>query len=163
MTWKKDAEYFQRAIALAEAALAAGNDGFGCVLVDPEGDIIMEQGNAVAEQHDPTAHDALTLVRRAAQAYERDFLSRCTLYATMEPCVMCLGGAMWAGLDHIRYAVSEEELNSLLGGGTELHSAEFARRSHWHSADIQGPYPEVHDQAIVAIQAWVDRILGKVQ
>ena len=95
---KTDKEYFERAIEISKEALETGNDGFGCLLVDEDGEIVMEQRNAVADEGDPTAHDAMTLLRKAVKIRCR-IPREMALYATMEPCVMCMGAAFWAGLE----------------------------------------------------------------
>lgn len=161
MTWKKDEVYFHRAIELSKTALATGNDGFGCVMVDENGEIILEQGNAVLDENDPTAHDALMAIRRTCQQFGKEKLSKCTLYATMEPCVMCMCGAYWAGLKAIKFAVSEQELNDMFGGGgLDIHSREFVERASSNLL-VEGPFNSVHDEAVEVIQAWVNQVLGK--
>ena len=159
MGWKTDKEYFERAIEISREALETGNDGFGCLLVDEDGEIVMEQRNAVADEGDPTAHDAMTLIRKASQRYDSEFLRRCTLYATMEPCVMCMGAAFWAGLGAVKFAVTEKELGTILSGGLDMPSTEFAQRSP-RVIKVEGPFPEVHDEAFAVMKAWVDKILG---
>lgn len=160
MAWKDDEYYFRRAIALSEAAMAGGNDPFGCLLAGPEGDILMEQTNAVAEEHDPTAHDALTLLRKAAGRYTPEFLGKCTLYATMEPCVMCMGAAFWSGLGAVKFAVSERELGGMLPGSLDFPSAEFAARAP-RPIRVEGPFPALREEALPVLVRWVDGILGK--
>ena len=159
MGWKTDKEYFKRAIEISKEALRTGNDGFGCLLVDEDGEIIMEQMNAVAEERDPTAHDAMTLIRKAGKKYDPEYLRRCTLYATMEPCVMCMGAAFWTGLGTIKFAVTGRELGTILSGGLDIPSKEFARRAP-RMIHVEGPFPEVHDEAFAVMKEWVDKILG---
>lgn len=160
MAWKDDTYYFKRAIQLSEEAMAGGNDAFACLLVGPDGEILMEQPNVVADEHDPTAHDAMTLLRRAAREYDAAFLGQCTLYATMEPCVMCMGAAFWTGLGAVKFAVTERELGGILPGSLDIPSTEFAGRSP-RPIRVEGPCPAVHDEAFAVMQRWVDKILGK--
>lgn len=160
MAMLTDTIYFQRAIQLSKTALDTGNDGFGCVIVDQEGEIIVEQTNAVADENDPTAHDALTAIKKAYRQFGREKLSQSTLYATMEPCVMCMCAAYWAGLKAVKFIVSEQELNDLFGGGLEIHSREFAARSG-SEMRIEGPFPRLHDDAMVVIRAWVKKVMGE--
>ena len=90
-TPEKDAEYMRRAIQVAEAAKAAGNHPFGCVLVDMEGNILMEQGNIEVTEKVCTGHAETTLLQRASHEYSHDFLWNCSLYTSIEPCCMCCG------------------------------------------------------------------------
>ncbi len=157
-----DAFYFEKATEAAWRALRAGNDGFGCLLVGANGDVLMEQGNAVADENDPTAHDAMALIRRATREFSADTLAGCTIYATMEPCVMCMGAAFWAGISKVKYAVAEEDMERILPGGLAIHSAEFCARSP-KPIECEGPVADkaAYDKAFAVLLAWVDRILGK--
>lgn len=129
MAWKEDDYYFARTEQLSIEAMKEGDDGFACVLVDENGEIIMEQKNAAGTKKDPTAHDVMELVRRAVKEYSPEFLAKCTIYALMEPCVMCMGAMFWGNIGKVKCAMSEESLNRLLPGGLEIHSKEFVRRS----------------------------------
>jgi tRNA(Arg) A34 adenosine deaminase TadA len=76
--------------AIAREAAAQGHHPFGAVLVGPDDTILMTQGNVDTVRHAETA-----LARRAAAEYDRDFLWRCTLVSTFEPCAMCAGTIYW--------------------------------------------------------------------
>ena len=89
--------YLRRAIEVSKQSRAAGNTPFGALLVDAEGNILMEQQNIEITEHICTGHAETTLAARASQAYSREFLSHCTLYTTAEPCAMCAGAIYWAG------------------------------------------------------------------
>ena len=73
-TPEEDAKYLRRAIAVAEAAKAAGNHPFGAVLVDLQGNILMEQGNIEVTEKVCTGHAETTLLQRASHRYTHDFL-----------------------------------------------------------------------------------------
>ena len=97
MHWKKCAErkremdhikYLLAANEVAKQARAAGNTPFGAVLVDENGEILLTQGNAEYDLHDATAHAERMLASRASQQFDKENLSRCTLYTTVEPCPM---------------------------------------------------------------------------
>ncbi|MEZ3470502.1 MAG: hypothetical protein K1W40_19540 [Schaedlerella sp.] len=157
MAWREDKFYFERTEQLAIEAMNDGDDGFSSILVDENGEIVMEQKNEAFTLKEPTAHDTIELVRRAVKKYPPEFLSQCTVYALMEPCVMCMGALFWGNIGHIKYAVSEETLNGLLPGGLEIHSREFAERSPkpMHS---EGCVPE-RKEAVEIVKTWV-RSLG---
>ena len=75
-----------------------------------QNDTIIGRGtNVVTTLNDPTAHAEVTAIRRACDAREDFELTGCTLYATCEPCPMCLGAAYWARLDRVYYAATREE------------------------------------------------------
>lgn len=152
-----DVFYFNRAVEVAEEALARGDDGFASLLVGPDGDILLERGNEANSSHNPMCHDTFVLIDEAVGKYDKDFLSECTVYAVMEPCAMCMGAAFWAGINHVKFAMSEAELNELLPGGLDIHSKEFCERSP-RPMDSIGPYSEIIG-AYDVVKKWI-RSLG---
>ena len=140
-------KYLRAANEVARKARANGNTPFGAVLVDAEGNIIMEQGNAEKDLHDATAHAERLLASRASQAYEKDFLWTCTLYTTCEPCCMCTGAIYWANIGRIVYGLTEERLLELTG--SDEKNPTFSLSSHVVVAagqkkiEVLGPFPEV--------------------
>lgn len=142
---------------LSYHAMEQGNDGFACVLVGPDGRILLEQENEAVTSGDVTAHDAILLVRAAVKKYGPDFLKDCCIYATMEPCAMCMGAVYWSGIGMVKYAVSEEEYSAMRGGGgLNLHSAEFAQRSP-RPIQVCGSDRQAHDMVIEVIQEHIRR------
>ena len=100
-------ELLRRAIALAVDS--AGTDGgpFGAVVA--KGDEIVSTGtNRVTASGDPTAHAEVVAIRRAAEALGTHDLSGCTIYASTEPCPMCLAAAWWARVDAIVFAADRD-------------------------------------------------------
>ena len=110
-----DYEYLMRANEVAKEARDGGNTPFGAVLVGPDGSILMEQGNAEGDLHDATAHAERVLASRASRSYEKDFLKKCTLYTTCEPCPMCTGAIYWANIGRIVFGITEKRLLELTG------------------------------------------------
>jgi tRNA(Arg) A34 adenosine deaminase TadA len=107
--------YLRRAIAVAARARANGNHPFGALLVGPDGAILMEAENSCLTTRDRTGHAERNLMSRASVAYDADFLARCTLYTSAEPCAMCAGAAYWAGVGRVVYGLSERALGALIG------------------------------------------------
>ncbi len=98
-----DATLLERAVALAVANVAAGGGPFGAVVA--QGDRIVGEGaNRVTAELDPTAHAEILAIRAACRALGRFSLEGRTLYASCEPCPMCLAAAHWARLDRIVHA-----------------------------------------------------------
>ncbi len=99
-----EADFMRRAIALSVETMRAGRGGpFGAVIVR-DGRIIAEGANAVTSSNDPTAHAEIVAIRRAGQALHNFDLTGCEIYASCEPCPMCLGAIYWARLSRIHYA-----------------------------------------------------------
>jgi len=101
-------EFLQRAIELALANVAAGGGPFGAVIVR-EGQIIAEAVNRVTQANDPTAHAEVVAIRDACRALNRFQLDDCAIYASCEPCPMCLGAIYWARLGQVYFAASRED------------------------------------------------------
>ena len=115
----QDETLLRRAFALARAARDKGDHPFGALLADPDGAILMEQGNGYAQEgNDRTAH-AERLIAGRAKIYEMGFLARCTLYTSAEPCAMCAGAIYWAGIGRVVYGQSEADLKAMTGDHPE--------------------------------------------
>jgi len=86
------------------------NEGgpFGCVIVK-DGRVIGRGNNKVTSTNDPTAHAGVMAIREACQAIRSFQLEGCTLYASCEPCPMCLGAIYWARPDRIVCAATRAD------------------------------------------------------
>lgn len=101
--------FLARAIELARQGSQQGDGGpFGAVIVC-EGRIIGEGWNRVVSSKDPTSHAEIAAIRMACAALGHFHLSGCTLYASSEPCPMCLSAAYWARIGRIVFANSRAE------------------------------------------------------
>ncbi|AUD00459.1 nucleoside deaminase [Spirosoma pollinicola] len=98
-------DYFLReAIQLAREGMTTDQGGpFGCVIVR-DGEIVGKGFNMVTSTNDPTAHAEVVAIRDACQNLGTFQLDGCTLYASCEPCPMCLGAIYWARPSRIVYA-----------------------------------------------------------
>src|SRR5690554_1999324 len=100
-----------------EIALQGVKEGklpFGALLADADGNVLMTQTNAEQEEKG-TGHAEATLVRRAVKEYSPEFLWNCTLYTSVEPCVMCSGCVYWGNIGQVVYGVTEAQLLELTG------------------------------------------------
>jgi tRNA(Arg) A34 adenosine deaminase TadA len=108
------------AFALARRSRASGDHPFGAILVGPDGAILIEQTNGFSsEGGDMTAHAERLVATRASRTYDADFLARCTLYTSAEPCAMCAGALYWAGIGRVVYGQSEKGLKAMTGAHAE--------------------------------------------
>jgi len=120
MTVQDDETFLRKAFAIAIAARDNGQHPFGCVLVGPGGETLMEQGNSFeAEGQDMTAHAERLLATRASKRWRPQFLSQCTLYTSAEPCAMCAGALYWAGVGRVVFGQTERSLKELTGNHDE--------------------------------------------
>ena len=113
-------KYLRLSFDIARAARERGQHPFGCLIVGPDGAVLMEQGNAFEEEgHDMTAHAERLIASRASRQWRPDFLADCTLYTSAEPCAMCAGAIYWAGLGRVVYGQTEASLKAATGDHPE--------------------------------------------
>jgi len=106
----------RRVIEICQEARAAGNNPFGCLLTDEDGNILMEQGNEENSLHgDCTAHAESLLMRKASQKYSKEEMAKFTMYNCAEPCAMCAGAMYWGNLGRLVYIARESELKRATG------------------------------------------------
>lgn len=104
-----DDNYFMRQ-ALAEAKIAAdeGEVPVGAVIVC-ENRIIARGHNQTERLNDVTAHAEILAITAAAEVLGAKYLTNCTLYVTVEPCIMCAGAIGWSQLPKIVYGASDDK------------------------------------------------------
>lgn len=102
-------EYFMKQ-ALTEARQAAGEGEVpvGAVIVC-NNRIIARAHNQTERLNDPTAHAEMLALTSAFNTLGAKYLNDCTLYVTVEPCVMCAGALSWAQIGTIIYGASDEK------------------------------------------------------
>ncbi|GAA4844902.1 nucleoside deaminase [Algivirga pacifica] len=100
-------EYYMR-IALAEAEKAAieGEIPVGALVVS-QGKILGKGYNQVERLNDPTAHAEMLAITSATNHLGGKYLSECTLYVTLEPCVMCGGATFWTQMGRIVFGAKD--------------------------------------------------------
>ncbi len=113
-----DLKFIRLSLEVAAAARANGNHPFGALLVDEEGHVLLRGENTVVTEHDCTGHAELNLIREASSAYSPEFLARCTIYASTEPCPMCAGAIFWGNVRRVVFGLSTAGLNALVGEET---------------------------------------------
>ena len=101
-------ELMQRAIDLAVENVRNGGGPFGAVIARG-GEIVAEGVNRVTSQHDPTAHAEVQAIRKACSELNTFALTGLDIYASCEPCPMCLGAIYWAHLDHLYFAGTKDD------------------------------------------------------
>ena len=105
---RTDEQFMRKALAEAEAALEAGEVPIGAVVVCG-GRVIARGHNLIETLRDVTAHAEMQAITAAADAIGGKYLADCTLYVTVEPCVMCAGAIGWAQVRRVVYGASDEK------------------------------------------------------
>ncbi len=107
-----DVDAMRLALAEAEAAEAHGDVPIGAVVVHG-GIVIAARHNERELTGDPTAHAEILAIRDAAEVVGHWRLLDCTLYVTLEPCVMCAGAAVNARLGRVVYAATDPKAGAV--------------------------------------------------
>jgi len=104
-----DISFLRQAIELAAEGVENGKGGpFGCVIVR-DGVVVGRGCNGVTSTNDPTAHAEIVAIRDACQRLGDFQLTDCVVYASCEPCPMCLGALYWARPSRVIYAATRHE------------------------------------------------------
>src|SRR5210317_2228539 len=101
-----DTYFMQQAMAEAQKAFDADEVPVGAVVV-VENRIIARAHNLTERLKDVTAHAEMQAITAAAHFLNGKYLRDCTLYVTLEPCVMCMGALYWSQLRRIVYGASD--------------------------------------------------------
>ena len=104
----KDEEYMRKALVEAEAAFREGEVPIGAVVVCQDR-IIARAHNLTETLNDVTAHAEMQAITAAANQLGGKYLKDCTLYVTVEPCVMCAGALGWSQMSRVVYGASDEK------------------------------------------------------
>jgi tRNA(adenine34) deaminase len=119
LTVYSDTYYMQQALAEAQKAFEAGEVPVGAVIVC-ENRIIARAHNQTEQLTDVTAHAEILALTAASSYMGSKYLPDCTIYVTLEPCVMCAGALAWAQMGRIVYGASDEKRGFMLMGGKAL-------------------------------------------
>lgn len=103
-----DEKYMAIALEEAREAMAQDEIPIGAVVV-ADGRIIGRGHNLTETLHDVTAHAEMQAITAAAEWLGGKYLDKCTLYVTVEPCVMCAGAIGWSQLGRLVYGASDEK------------------------------------------------------
>ncbi|MBQ7672356.1 MAG: nucleoside deaminase [Paludibacteraceae bacterium] len=103
-----DEKYMRLALQEAEEALRCDEIPIGCVIVS-EGRILGRGHNLTETLQDVTAHAEMQAITAAAGMLGGKYLQGCTLYVTVEPCVMCAGAIGWAQISRVVYGAPDDK------------------------------------------------------
>jgi tRNA(adenine34) deaminase len=103
-----DAFFMKQALAEARLAAAEGEAPVGAVVVCKDR-IIARAHNRTEHLNDPTAHAEMLAITAATGLIGAKYLNDCTLYVTVEPCVMCAGAIGWAQIHTLIYGATDEK------------------------------------------------------
>lgn len=101
-------EYFmKKALMEAQEAWLQNEIPIGAILIDEDLRIIAKAHNQVELLNDPTAHAEMICLSAGFEALGAKYLPQCTLYVTVEPCMMCAGALYWSQIGQIVYGTHD--------------------------------------------------------
>lgn len=106
-----DFEHFMH-LSLEQAKLAGDEVPVGAVLVDQAGQVVASGHNLREQKNDPTSHAEIEVIRVAAAALGDWRLDNCTLFVTLEPCVMCAGAIVAARIPRVVFGAWDEKVGA---------------------------------------------------
>ena len=117
---ENDTRYMTMALAEAQKALAMGEVPIGCVIV-ANGQVVGRGHNLTETLQDVTAHAEMQAITAATNTLGGKYLSQCTLYVTVEPCVMCAGAIGWSQIRRVVYGAADEKRGFMTYAPKALH------------------------------------------
>ncbi len=145
--------FMRQAIQLSRGALRTNAGGpFGAVIVK-NGDVIARGSNCVTSTNDPTAHAEIIAIRAACQALGTFHLEGCAIYASCEPCPMCLAAIYWARIEKIYYANTRRDA-SHIGFDDGVFYEELTKPLSRRRLSME---QVLRDEALLVFQEWQNK------
>jgi len=142
-------KFMLRAIELSISSAKDTGGPFGCVMVKDD-KIIAEGSNKVTFSNDPTAHAEIVAIRETCKKLNTFNLSGCDLYASCEPCPMCLSAIYWSHVDNIFYANTREDAKKINFDDSLIYS-EISKKNEDRKIPIK---QMLRDEALKAFEIW---------
>lgn len=117
---ENDIRYMHLALEEARKAFTMGEVPVGCVIV-AQGQIVGRGHNLTETLQDVTAHAEIQAITAAASTLGGKYLTQCTLYVTVEPCVMCAGAIGWAQIHRVVFGATDEKRGFTVFAPHALH------------------------------------------
>lgn len=146
---EKDTLFIKRAIKLSLESVKRGGGPFGAVITK-NGEVVSESSNQVTILNDPTAHAEISAIREAARKMNTFDLSGCEIYASCEPCPMCLGAIYWARIDRVFFANTRVDAGNI-GFDDSLIYEEISRPIGERKIKFK---QLLREEALEAFRAW---------
>ena len=150
-------KFMLRAIELSISSANGTGGPFGCVIVKDE-KIIAEGSNKVTFSNDPTAHAEIVAIREACKKLNTFNLSGCDLYASCEPCPMCLSAIYWSHVGNIFYANTREDAKKINFDDSLIYS-EILKKNEDRKIPIK---QMLRNEALKAFEIW-DKKVDKIK
>lgn len=146
-------DFLREAIDLAIEKMTANEGGPFGALVVCDGQVVGRGWNRVTSGNDPTAHAEIVAIRDACARLQTFSLEGCQIYASCEPCPMCLAAIYWARLESICFAADSSDAAAAGFDDSHIH-AELCRPVLERSIPVR---QALRTQALQAFQLWANK------
>jgi guanine deaminase len=152
-----DRKYLARAIEISRRALEdEGKTPFGAIVV--VNDVIVGEGtSSVVELRDPTAHAEVMALRHAGTTLGRHLLGDGVMYASSEPCPMCLVACYWARIPRLVFGATSYDVATYGFEDLQLYR-ELTLPAEQRSLTEQRPTGPLHTEATEVLHAWAEQL-----
>jgi len=145
-----DKQFLQKAILKAKESVAQGGFPAGAIVVK-NGEIVGEGVSVGNKLNDPTSHGEMASIREACKNLKTSDLSGSVLYASMQPCLMCLGASMWSAIPKIVFACPKEKVSADYYGG---HYQPFTINSELTRPIELVHFAELENESLAIVREW---------
>ena len=145
-----DKQFLQKAIIKARESVAQGGFPAGAIVVK-NGEIVGEGVSVGNNLNDPTSHSEMASTGEERKNCKNSDLSGSVLYASMQPCLMCLGASMWSAIPKIVFACPKEKVSADYYGG---HYQPSTINSELTRPIELVHFAELEDESLAIVREW---------
>ena len=158
-TDEMDIALLRKANAVGWRARENGDEPYGCLLADQDGNVVAEGECHVRRTGDPTRHGEMMMILAAIEKVGAAALGSCSAYVSGGPCVMCTGAIYWAGVGRIVYAIdigASDNRDQTENGGKATLRTGFKEILETGSRRmvLDGPYPDLRPEILARFEGF---------
>ncbi|CAO3621226.1 unnamed protein product [Cunninghamella echinulata] len=136
-------QHLKHVVEVSTRAILLGGQPFGAILVSEDGRVLAKQGNISILNH---AEDVLC--RHAFVNYPKEFLKKCTMYASFEPCSTCSSAIYWSGIGKLVYGIDQKRFFEATGLNENNFSTlkipcRYVFNARNNKVEVMRPFPEI--------------------
>ncbi|CAM5700502.1 tRNA-specific adenosine deaminase [Streptomyces alboniger] len=152
-----DQKFLRRAISISRHALEdEGKTPFGAIVV-VDGEVVSEGTSSVVELRDPTAHAEVMALRNAGKELQRHLFEDGVMYASSEPCPMCLAACYWARIPRLVFGATSQDVARWGFEDLWLYR-EMAASTDQRAISEETAEGQLREEAVSALEAWAAKL-----